>query len=473
MKTYIQNIIVLILLVITNISHAQKLDKNVLTFEEFLGYVKKYHPIVKQAHLQLTESEANLLKARGGFDPKIDIDYNHKKFKETNYYTTFNTTFKIPTWYGIELKGNFEENTGSFLNPNLTVPKDGLYSAGVSFSLARGFLINDRIAALKKAKNFLEQTKAQRDILINMILFEASKAYLEWVKTYTEQEIYASFLLNAKTRFQGVKYSIKAGDKAAIDSTEAKITFQNRQLRLEEARLLKQKTALNASNYLWINEIPLELEETTIPILPSIKEIKKSLQLKETTQGKSWLKKHPKIRSLQAKLNNLKVDRTLKRNKLLPKIKLDYNFLTTAVDQFENFNTNNYKTRITFSLPLFLRKERGDLKLTHVKLQNAHLDLLMTSLSLRNKIDASYIEINSLAEQYQIITNLTNNYRALVIAEERKFNLGESSLFLINSREQKLIEATLKENSVKIKHLKSHLNLYNALGISKNEISYQ
>ena len=59
------------------------------------------------------------------------------------------------------------------------------------------------------------------------------------------------------------------------------------------------------------------------------------------------------------------------------------------------------------------------------------------------------------------------DYRTLVAAEERKFSLGESSLFLINSREQKLIDASLKENEITVKRLEAIATLYNVLGISE------
>ena len=93
---------------------------SVLTFQEYLGYVKAYHPLVKQANLKLTEGEATLLRARGGFDPKIEVDFNRKKFKGTEYYDELNAAFKIPTWYGVEFKADFEENSGEFLDPSLT-----------------------------------------------------------------------------------------------------------------------------------------------------------------------------------------------------------------------------------------------------------------------------------------------------------------------------------------------------------------
>ena len=92
-------------------------NASVLSLEEYLGYVKKYHPIVKQAYLITSESEINLLKSRGAFDPKLEVDYGRKKFKDTEYYDKLNAAFKIPTWYGIELKANYENNNGIYLNP--------------------------------------------------------------------------------------------------------------------------------------------------------------------------------------------------------------------------------------------------------------------------------------------------------------------------------------------------------------------
>ena len=72
----------------------------VISLSEYLGYVKTFHPIVKQANLIVSESEVKLLKARGAFDPKLEVDYDRKVFKNTEYYDKLNAAFKIPTWYG-------------------------------------------------------------------------------------------------------------------------------------------------------------------------------------------------------------------------------------------------------------------------------------------------------------------------------------------------------------------------------------
>ena len=213
----------------------QEQDTIVLGFREYLGYVKKYHPVARQANLTIDAAQANLMKARGGFDPKLEVDYDAKEFKGSEYYDLLNATFKIPTWYGIEFKAGFEQNDGLFLNPERTVPEDGLFNAGVSVSLGRDLLINDRMATLKRAKLFREQTQADQQLLINQLLFDAALAYFDWVKAYRESLIYSNFLENAEIRYKAVSRAAQLGAEAPIDTVEAFIPVQNRTLSLEQA----------------------------------------------------------------------------------------------------------------------------------------------------------------------------------------------------------------------------------------------
>ncbi|MEJ2113359.1 MAG: TolC family protein [Flavobacteriaceae bacterium] len=439
-------------------------DSSVLRFDEFLGYVKAYHPVVKQASLLIDESQANLMKARGAFDPKLEVDYDRKKFKGTEYFDKLNATFKIPTWYGIELKANFEENQGLFLNPENTLPSDGLYSAGVSFSVAQGLLMNKRMASVKQAKLFREQAKVDRDILVNNILYEASLVYFNWLKVYNERQVFNDFLSNAKMRFDGIKRSVETGEKAAIDSIEARITLNDRQLNLEKANVKLMKAALELSNYLWLeNNIPVELQPNIIPDIQSETIINNTLQVSEFSLNNFNIEEHPKIQSLSFKYESLNIDRRLKVNMLLPKIDLEYNFLTQTPELANSFNTINYKSGVKISFPLFLRKERGDLKLAKLKMNDLEYEITSSKLQIQNKISAIKQELDSYVRQNEITRIIVEDYLTLVKAEERKFTLGESSLFLVNTRESKLIDAKLKAIELENKYFSTKALLFNSL----------
>lgn len=465
MKKYL----LLLFLLISCALSAQQ-DTLMLKFNEYLGYVKKYHPIAKQAQLTISIGQANLMKARGGFDPKIEVDYDRKEFKDTEYWDRLNATFKIPTYLGVELKGSFEQNEGQFINPAEFLPEDGLYSAGVTMSLGQGFWINERMATLRKAKFFREQAKADQDLLVNEVLYNASLAYFDWVQAYNDAEIFRNFLENAQIRFEGIKSSALVGQVAAIDTVEAKIAMQNRALNLEQAKVSLMKKSLELSNFLWINDVPVELQNNVIPDLNVSDDIDITLEIMGKPLDIFTLENHPKLKSLNFKIDGLTVDKRLKANKLLPKIDVEYNFLTETPNQIRSFETQQYKGGLSFRFPLFLRKERGDLKLAKFKLQDAEFERDNTEIQIQNKVLAIYRELDSYVVQNDLIDNIVADYNTLLSAEERKFSFGESSLFLINSRESKLIDAELKQNEVQNKFFKTKANLFKSLAVNPQNL---
>lgn len=454
-------------LLINAIGFTQEKVTSIMTLSEYLGYVKNYHPIVKQANLIINNSEAKLLKARGAFDPKIEVDFDKKEFKEKEYYNKLNGAFKIPTWYGVEFKANFEQNDGLFLNPENNVPLDGLYSAGISVSLAKGLLMNKRMAALKKAKFFLNQAKEEQQILVNEILYNASITYFNWLKTFNEKKVYKDFLINAEIRFRGTKKAFKEGEKPAIDTLEAGITLKTRKLNLEKASIKLIKSSLEISNFLWLNNnTPVELKENIIPDINAVNSVDASFNIALFNNENFDINEHPKIKSLGFKIEGLNIDKKLKMNNLLPKIDVQYNFLTQNAAQINSLNTNNFKAGINFSVPLFLRKERGDLKLARIKVKDLEFENKVAQVVIKNKVSGIQQELASFTKQNSYTAAIVEDYSTLLKAEERKFFLGESSLFLVNYREAKFIDAKLKAIALENSFFKTKASLFKALVIN-------
>ena len=445
---------------------------SVMSLSEYLGYVKSFHPIVKQANLIINESEAKLMKARGAFDPKLEVDYDRKIFKNTEYYDRLNASFKIPTWFGVELKGNFEENTGDFLNPQAFVPEDGLYSAGISVPIARGLLTNSRMAMLRQSRLYVKQAQADRQLLVNTILYDATVTYFNWLKTYNEKRVYEDFLTNAEMRFNGIKKSFEVGDKPAIDTLEARIALNNRKLNLEKSRIKFVKSSLELSNYLWLNgNTPIEIQDLVIPDANTFDTIDLTLNTSGLDIESFDIENHPKLQSLDYKFQSLNIEKRLKLNNLLPQIDLQYNFLSQTPEVVRSFSTSAYKSGVNMSFPLFLRKERGDLKLAKIKLQDTKFEIQNTRVSLKNKIDAINQELDSYILQNDYTDTIVDDYSKMLTAEERKFFLGESSLFLVNSRESKLIDAKLKAIDIENSFFKTKANLFNILALSEVQIN--
>ncbi|WP_224489624.1 TolC family protein [Robertkochia flava] len=460
-----KSIFILLFLLFSAPACAQQTD-SIFDLNEFLGFVKKNHPIAAQANLKIDEAQANLLKARGGFDPKIDVDYNRKDFKDTEYYDLLYGTFKIPTWYGIELQAGYELNDGSFLNPQNVVPEDGLYSAGISIPIGQGLFINERMATLRQAKIFTDLNEAERELQINELLFGAVVTYMDWYRAHLEYSLYREFLENADLRLRNLKRQIEEGDKAPIDSIELGITVQNRRINLREAELDLLKARLQLSNYLWDEAyIPLEVAEGIIPENNATATLDAFLLTQNDTISNFQVDEHPKIRSMRAKIETLEVDRRLKAEMLKPELNLNYNFITSDARRVNTINTGDYKFGLEFSFPLFLRKERGALQLSKFKIQDASLEFDREMLALRNKATVAVSQVENYKAQRDQVSRVTTDYQSLLQAEERKFSFGESSVFLLNTRERNLLQARLKQIELEYKLATAQAELIRTLAL--------
>jgi len=441
-------------------SWSQNSNLKELSYNEYLGFVKKYHPLVKSANLGISAAQANLMMARGGFDPKIEIDYDKKQFKDKEYYSLLNSSFKIPTWYGIEVKAGFDNNQGMYLNPENTVPNQGLTSLGINVPLGQGLFINQRMSDLKKAKIQLKLSQAERKLNAIAVLYDASLAYFNWKRNYSEVKLYESYLKNAELRYNGIRSLIQNGDKPSIDSVEAKIIVRNRLLSLEDSKLKLAKSKLELANFLWLeNDVPMELQDDITPEEKLENTIQQTLKTNELLVDQPSIENHPKINALQNKIEILDVERQLKANSLLPKIDIGYHYLSET-NYLNSTNFNNYKVGLNFYFPLFLRKERGSLQLTKFKIQDSQFALNLEKVQLTNKINAQQTELKSLEKQRNLIAELVNDNSVMLASEERLFSFGESSIFLINTRENNLVSAQLSKIVLENRYLTSNAELF-------------
>lgn len=461
-----KRVIVILLVLSFNLS-AQTEIANLLTFDVFMDRVKIHHPLAMQADLRLSKGDASLRKARGSFDPKVFSDVSQKYFLDKQYYSVINSGLKIPTWYGIEVKSGYTENDGVFLNPQNSTPGAGLWYAGISVPLGQGLFIDERRAALKKAKIYQESTKAERDLLYNELLYDAGKAYWSWFESYNTIKVYQNALEVGQQRFEAVKQGALLGDKPAIDTVEASIQVQTRMLKLQEANLNYKNATAMLSVYLWVDGIvPLEVDEITRPInSEDLGTVTAKQELKDALD--SLTNRHPLLQQYQYKVDQLKVDKKWKQEQIKPQLNLKYNAINQPVgnDAFANYNVNNYTWGVEFSMPVFLRKERGALELAKLKISDAELELVAKQAAFNYKAIAALNNVETTQQQITLYARTVNDYLKLLNGERKMFEAGESSLFMVNSRESGFINTQLKYIQLLTKNHKASLELNYAIGL--------
>ena len=459
MKKHLLFFIIFLLFSFANKSYSQNKE---FSFLEYIAFVKKYHPLVKIANLQITEAESKLLIARGAFDPKLESYLEQKDFNKKDYYSVFNGTLKIPTWYGVELKASLDKNEGLYLNPENNVPETGLLSAGIGINL-NSIIIDDRRAALKQAKIGLSLSKNTQLIEANKVLYNATIAYLNWKKAYEEFETYKEIYTLAKNRELGIKKLIQLEENAAIDGVEAQSNTIKRQLSYENAQVKLLKAKLELSIFLWINNnVPIELENQIVPEKSISSSIETVLKINENLENNVNLQNHPKVNALIRKREQLEIEQKLIKSKFIPNFYVNYNFLSEQQDNLLITHQNN-KINFTFSYPLFLRKERGYAKLNQQKIDAQNLEIEFEKINIKNNIIIKQKEIEVLKNQQANFIQMLENNKRLLQAEETLFSVGESSLFLIITRENNLLNTNLEFINFQYQLNKSYAELFKYL----------
>lgn len=450
---------------------AQSTDTaKVFSLEDLEDIVFLHHPIVKQAALLSDAAKASVLQSKGEFDPTLKSAFGRKLFGHTDYYNNWHNELKVPLYIaGADLKVGYDRNVGVYTNPETHTTDAGLMAVGLNIPLGAGLLIDARRSTLWQAKAMLNYAEADKVKQINSVWFGAVKDYWNWYYAYREYTLIKEGLDLATKRFKALTNQALLGDKPGLDTIEASITVQDREIQLAKSEIEVKNAMLVLSNHLWNDKgTPLELPKDAIP-----QETGQQLKIPDRILLDSLLglaDMHPELVKLRAKGEQLDVERRFAQEKLKPKVNISGALLSRRTDfgsyvpDYYDFNWNNYKIGVDFAFPIFLRAERGKLKQVRFKQQQVNYDLMQSGREISNNITASFNSLTAYQSQLAVQVQSINNQQALLAGELQKFDLGESTLFLINSRETKLIDMKIKRESIISGYQKKLAELYYKAG---------
>lgn len=435
----------------------------VLKQEDFLAVIRQNHPVAKQGGLLVDLARSQVQAARGEFDPVLFFNTDRKTFDGKNYFNYQQAQIVIPTWLGIEAYAGLENNFGDFLNPEVTRNRNSY--AGVSIPLLKGLVLDQRRAVLRQAQLFKSQSEWERRNIVNDLMVDAWFAYWNWAKDYQVYRVLDTTVRINEFRYGLIKISFEQGDRAAIDTTEALAQLQSFQQQREEAWIKFRKSSLELSTFMWLeNNQPVYLSDLVIPDTLWVQQNFGSIRIEDLSD---WLtaayNAHPKMQMIDYKLQILEVERRLKLQYLLPKADIKYNFLQQGYDLWKGVNVNlfenNYKYGFNVVVPIPNRSGIGNYKAARIKIRSTEFDRSFTQLNIDNKVRFHYNEVLNLQGQIRIFDDAYRNYVKLFEAEQLKFTLGETTLFLLNARENKALETLQKLLELKAKFYQSYASL--------------
>ena len=454
---------VLLFFVMNTISAQQ--SEIVLTLQDFIAKVKQHHPLAKIAAITEEKASANIQIAKGAFDPVLDVEAKTKTFDGKNYYKYNNGEIKIPLPIG-DFKTGIENNAGQLLNSEVTRGRTSY--AGVEIPLVKNFLIDKRRAALQQARIALNENRQQRNIMMNDLLLDAYLSYNDWAAAFRLYSIFSDYVNVSAARFKLINIGFANGDRAAMDTTEAFIQIQNFMLLQNDAYVALNSATFQMNNFIWdANEVAQQLEDKVIPDTLVLNESSQIAFLPNLLSENNTT--NPFLLQYKYKIEGLEVERKLKFQNLLPEINAKANLLNRDYNPFKNAGLplleNNNRWGIGIKIPLLFRQGRGDYKLAKLKLQETNLYFKQKITETENKIKDYYNRVTVLQTQIATAKSASLNYNALLKNELLRFNNGESSLFLINSRENKVLEIKQKIIELEMKLMKAFYTLNWAAGL--------
>jgi len=272
-------------------------------------------------------------------------------------------------------------------------------------------------------------------LALNDLLLEASVSYWNWFQAVNIAKTQENSIVLAKDRFEMVKNSFISGESPAVDTLKAYVQYQERVLSYLSAKQNEVNTHWNLLTYFWDQELYLKTD-----LIPeSGEEV-----LKTMTSNKEFWDDHPALVYYMTKYKSYDLERKWKAEKLKPKLDFEYKHLYNRVfPSFESFGNSQY-WGFNFSFPLFLRKERNDLKVSKLKINQALNEYKLKERELENKLKGYEAEFAIIQEQTIAQEQAVDTYTKLIRAETIKYRIGESTLFELNSWEQKMIKGQNK-----------------------------
>jgi len=419
-----------------------------LSLEDFLARVRATHPQVRQAALARQVADAELLVARGAFDPSLAATWDTKRFKGIGYYDELDARLTLPTRWGFDFKAGWERAAGQIINPERATPANGLLSAGISIPIGTRIITDERRTALRQAELAQGAADADLDATIARVLLSAARAWGAWVESERRASIAAEGVTLAAFRLEALRRRVIEGDAASIDSVEALAEVERRELFRLDAVAALQSARLSVEGWLWLPDG--SPDRLAAGVTPS-RDARLSGEANITPSGDALaflVARHPFVQQATARWRQADAQRRLAAVSLLPSASVEISGLSagSSLGDLHLPRTDGTDTKFGGSLriPLFARQQLGRLRSAEDRTRSLLFERDRVKRDVEIEAERALIELRVVDAQVTRQAALLVMQERLLEAEQERFTLGESSLLIVNLRERAVLDERLR-----------------------------
>lgn len=410
-----------------------------LALENVLDSVEQHFPLLLAVEEEMEIALGGLLSAEGGFDLTARAELLDKP---QGYYRNDSVTsiLEQPTpFWGTTIYSGYRWGQGDFppYDDDRRTDRGGEVLAGVKVPLLQGGPIDTRRANLSRAK--IDVDLAEPKIQVKRIAFrrKAAQLFWKWIATGQKLQIAKNLLALAETRNSALGRHVEQGDLPALELKD-----NERLIELRKAIVIAAERGFQESS------IALSLfyrDHAGAPLMPSADQLPSDFPApsapdpasadRDRSQALAW---RPEVRQLALERERTQVDLQEAENKLLPKVDM----LLEASKDFDRAPEVMDRTpaelvwKVQFEMPVWLREGRGKMRSARAKLSKISGELKFARDQVVADVQDAMSELVASYNRWERTRNSLKFAREVEDGERKSFQLGNSTILLVNLREE-------------------------------------
>jgi cobalt-zinc-cadmium efflux system outer membrane protein len=413
-----------------------------LTPHDVLRAVDRALPLIEQARRDVDAAAGDLVSARGAFDLSLSATGRRLDGEYGNSRLTTMLEQPLTTW-GATAYGGYRAGRGTFADYDgkAETTGSGEILAGLEVPLLRGRAIDGRRAGTATAELGVERASRQLDAVRLGHLTAALSSYWDWVAAGRQLAVARALLTLAEVRDTQLVDAVALGQIAAIERTDnLRAIFQRRSALASAQRLFEQAAIDLSLYYRGADGAPVRPSLDRLPPLPTAAA---GAEPDEAAEVAGALARRPDVQARRLSRDRQRVELRFAENTQLPT--LDF-FSEVGRERRESIKGgNSLEVGLTFSLPVQRRKAIGQTLKAQAALSRADLDLRWVEDQVRAEVQDALSAVRAAAAIRDAVSDEVEVARELERLERDRFDLGDSTQFLVNLRELAAADAAVRD----------------------------
>jgi outer membrane protein, heavy metal efflux system len=440
-------------------------SEQILDLEDFLDSVLERFPLIVAAEQERFIAEGRMRTALGAFDVTWR---NRAMIRPLGFYEVrrFDSMLEKPAeTLGMNLFAGYRRGTGHFpVYEGKDVTTDGgEFRAGVELPLMRNRDIDQRRGGLRTAD--LGMSLAEQSIALQKIdvVLRASFAYWNWVATGKTTEIIKSLLVTAQLRDDGIRERVLQGDLPEFERKDNLRNVLERESQLVRAERNFQEASIQLSLFFrdergnTILPIKNQLPRAFPPaVLPDV--------MDENELYERALRSRPELRTIQLEQDQNTVEIELAENEFSPRLDFLMEVSKDVGGRDRTREQAELESGFFFEVPIERRQARGRMESARAKaLQITNQEKFFREQILADVQDA-LSAIRNAKGQIEIVQQEVKFAEELEEGERIRFRAGESTILIVNLREQATADTAVRRVDALAEYHKSEALLKASIG---------